>query len=218
MFSSSHPVTNSQEEHAWAGVPVLFDEVFTGLYRLGRFSAASFLQVDPDISTHAKLLTAGILPLSATLASESIYNAFLGDEKADALLHGHSYTAHPIGCTVANVGLKAMRSFSMFGWDRYRENWGIAAKEINEPGVGPFASANPDKLNATFASIADDPSEMDSQEDTVVENEKPVDGMWSMWSKETVTQLSNHPSVDHVTALGSVLALALKDDSGAGES
>jgi dethiobiotin synthetase/adenosylmethionine--8-amino-7-oxononanoate aminotransferase len=35
--------------------------------------------------------------MAVTLASESVFNSFLGDTKAEALLHGHSYTAHPIG-------------------------------------------------------------------------------------------------------------------------
>ncbi|KAF1362755.1 PLP-dependent transferase [Lizonia empirigonia] len=86
-----------ESEHAWTGLPVMFDEVFTGLYRLGRFSSASYLDVHPDISVHAKLLTGGLLPLSITAASDSIFQAFWGDEKSEALLHDHSYTAHPIG-------------------------------------------------------------------------------------------------------------------------
>ena len=81
---------NAESPESWAGLPVVFDEVFTGLYRLGRFSSASFLQVHPDISVHAKLLTGGLVPLCATVASESVYNAFIGSEKRDALLHGHS--------------------------------------------------------------------------------------------------------------------------------
>jgi hypothetical protein len=38
----------------------------------------------------------GTLPLAATLATEEVFEAFKGAKK-DALLHGHSYTAHPIG-------------------------------------------------------------------------------------------------------------------------
>ena len=48
-----------------------------------------------------KTLTGGLLPLSVTLASEDCYTAFLGDDLSSALLHGHSYTAHPVGCLVA---------------------------------------------------------------------------------------------------------------------
>jgi dethiobiotin synthetase/adenosylmethionine--8-amino-7-oxononanoate aminotransferase len=58
---------------------------------------------------HAKLLTGGLLPLSATLASDSIFEAFKSDDKSDALLHGHSYTAHAVGCQVALESLKQMK-------------------------------------------------------------------------------------------------------------
>lgn len=110
--------------HAWTGLPVVFDEVFTGIYRLGRFTAASFLGVHPDISVHAKLLTGGLVPLCTTLASESIFEAFSrSHDKTDALLHGHSYTAHPIGCQVAVESLKQMRDLEESGrWDWAKSN------------------------------------------------------------------------------------------------
>jgi dethiobiotin synthetase/adenosylmethionine--8-amino-7-oxononanoate aminotransferase len=79
-------------------VPVVFDEVASGLYRVGVCSCREILGADPDIASYAKLLTGGLLPLSVTLASEDVFNTFLGDEKGQALLHGHSYTAHPVGC------------------------------------------------------------------------------------------------------------------------
>lgn len=60
------------------GIPVIFDEVFTGCWRLGAPSAASLLGVSPDIACFAKLLTGGVVPLSVTLASEAIFDAFKG--------------------------------------------------------------------------------------------------------------------------------------------
>ncbi|KAL2200418.1 pyridoxal phosphate-dependent transferase [Corynascus similis CBS 632.67] len=109
------PVDNNR---TWTGLPVIFDEVFTGLYRLGRFSAASFLGVDADISVHAKLLTGGLVPLSVTLTSDSIFRAFESDDKSDALLHGHSYTAHAVGCQVALESIREMQKMEARGdWD-----------------------------------------------------------------------------------------------------
>ncbi|KAK9418499.1 hypothetical protein SUNI508_07987 [Seiridium unicorne] len=106
------------DEHNWSGLPIIFDEVFTGLYRLGRFSASSFLNIYPDISVHAKLLTGGLVPLCTTLASESIFRIFESDDKTDALLHGHSYTAHPVGCSVAVESLRQMQAIETNGtWD-----------------------------------------------------------------------------------------------------
>ncbi|KAI0898877.1 bifunctional dethiobiotin synthetase/adenosylmethionine-8-amino-7-oxononanoate aminotransferase [Annulohypoxylon nitens] len=119
LFGSNFE-SSSSDATCWAGLPVIFDEVFTGLYRLGRFTASSFLKSDADISVHAKLLTGGIVPLSTTLASDSIFRVFESDDKADALLHGHSYTAHPIGCQVA---LESVRQMQMM---EKQDEWGWA--------------------------------------------------------------------------------------------
>jgi dethiobiotin synthetase/adenosylmethionine--8-amino-7-oxononanoate aminotransferase len=131
----SHPKLISESAQltvsvtTWSGLPVIHDEVFTGLYRLGRFSSSTFIQTYPDISVHAKLLTGGLIPLCTTLASDSIYEAFMGDEKRDALLHGHSYTAHPVGCHVANESLKAMMGMEQRGeWQAYINDWNQSAR------------------------------------------------------------------------------------------
>ncbi|KAK2811204.1 hypothetical protein FQN50_002301 [Emmonsiellopsis sp. PD_5] len=130
------PIQSSQGS-AWSGLPVIFDEVFTGLYRLGRFSSASFLDVHPDISVHAKLLTGGLLPLCVTLASEDIFNAFSSKHKMDALLHGHSYTAHAVGCKVAETSLRMMIKMEEEGhWERFVNDWSggsRAAADQTEP-------------------------------------------------------------------------------------
>ncbi|CZR61489.1 related to onanonoxo-7-onima-8-eninoihtemlysoneda [Phialocephala subalpina] len=127
--SSSHLFTPSDEpstdsENIWQSLPIIHDEVFTGLYRLGRSSSSSFIKTHPDISVHAKLLTGGLVPLCATLASESIYEAFLGNEKADALLHGHSYTAHAVGCQVAGESLRELNALDSGGeWNSFKTDW-----------------------------------------------------------------------------------------------
>lgn len=90
------------------GIPVIFDEVFSGLWRLGVVSCSELLGVSPDIGCYAKLLTGGVVPMALTLTSEAVFEAFKGDEKTYALLHGHSYTAHPIGCAAA---LEALRVY-----------------------------------------------------------------------------------------------------------
>ncbi|QDZ24434.1 ATP-dependent dethiobiotin synthetase BioD [Chloropicon primus] len=90
------------------GIPVIFDEIFVGLYRFGYESVKDLLGIDPDIACYGKLLTGGAVPLGVTLAGEDVFDCFLDDSKTNALLHGHSYTAHPIGCSAAN-----------FAFDRY---------------------------------------------------------------------------------------------------
>ncbi|KIJ11983.1 hypothetical protein PAXINDRAFT_83629 [Paxillus involutus ATCC 200175] len=110
-------------------LPVIFDEVFVGLYRLGFESLGPVLGVDPDISVYAKILTGGVLPLAVTLASERVFQAFNSQSKVDALLHGHSYTAHAVGCQVANTTLDLLEQLSQHdSWSAAREKW------VCEPG------------------------------------------------------------------------------------
>lgn len=116
--------TTNSNENDWQGLPVVFDEVFTGLFRLGHATAASLIQVYPDITVNAKLLTGGLLPLCTTLASDSIFNAFLSSEKVDGLLHGHSYTAHPVGCAVAIASLEKFQQMADDNtWTDYKAAW-----------------------------------------------------------------------------------------------
>jgi len=99
--------------------------VFSGLYRFGYNSAATILHQTPDIAAYAKILTGGLLPLSTTLASKSIFGAFLSDRKVDALLHGHSYTANPIGCAVALQAMKETEKHEASGgWKEEKALWG----------------------------------------------------------------------------------------------
>lgn len=122
LFSPNAPSPKAAD--AWSGLPVIFDEVFTGLYRLGRPTSASFLGVHPDIAVNAKLLTGGLIPLCTTVASQEIFDTFSSPEKSDALLHGHSYTAHAVGCTVAVDSLKAMSDRDSNGsWETFKTDW-----------------------------------------------------------------------------------------------
>lgn len=87
-------------------IPVIFDEVFTGFWRLGVETAAELLFCLPDIACFGKLMTGGIIPLAVTLATGAVFDAFIGDSKLKALLHGHSYSAHAMGCTAAAKSIK----------------------------------------------------------------------------------------------------------------
>ena len=85
---------------------LIADEVATGFYRTGTLFACEHEGISPDIMCVAKGLTGGFLPLAATLASEHIFSAFLSDQKADALLHGHSFTGNPIACAAAVASME----------------------------------------------------------------------------------------------------------------
>ncbi|MEO9365897.1 MULTISPECIES: adenosylmethionine--8-amino-7-oxononanoate transaminase [Candidatus Nitrosocaldus] len=86
---------------------LVLDEVATGLGRLG--SMVEYIAQDsmPDIVAFGKMLTAGYLPLAATLASDEIFNAFLGKyDEGKHLFHGHTFTGNPIACACAVANLR----------------------------------------------------------------------------------------------------------------
>jgi adenosylmethionine-8-amino-7-oxononanoate aminotransferase len=90
-----------------AGTLLIADEVATGFGRTGRMFACEHEGVTPDLLALAKSLTAGFLPLGATLASERIFEGFLGPV-ADSrqFFHGHSYTGNALGCAAALANLE----------------------------------------------------------------------------------------------------------------
>ncbi|MEK6531360.1 MAG: adenosylmethionine--8-amino-7-oxononanoate transaminase [Deltaproteobacteria bacterium] len=89
------------------GVLLIADEVAAGFGRTGRMFACDTEGVAPDLLCLAKGLTAGYMPLAATLATEDIFNAFLGDfNEHKAFYHGHTYTGNPLGCAAALASLQ----------------------------------------------------------------------------------------------------------------
>ena len=84
------------------GVLLIVDEIATGFGRTGTMFACEQDGVEPDLMCVGKGLTGGYLPLSATLATEEIFEAFLAPpEEHKTLYHGHSYSANPITCAAA---------------------------------------------------------------------------------------------------------------------
>lgn len=88
-----------------AGVLVIFDEVMTGFGRTGAHFACVKAGVTPDMVCLSKGLTGGFLAMSLTVCRESIFREFLGDDLTRAFLHGHSYTANPLGCAAGIASL-----------------------------------------------------------------------------------------------------------------
>jgi len=90
------------------GVLLICDEVATGFGRTGTMFACEQEGVAPDLLCLAKGLTGGYLPLAATLASERIYEGFLGAaEEQRTFFHGHTYTGNPLACAAALASLDA---------------------------------------------------------------------------------------------------------------
>ena len=91
-------------------VLLIVDEVATGFGRTGYMFACKKEKVNPDIMVVAKGITGGYLPLAATIVSQEIFNAFLGEYKEKkTFFHGHTYTGNQLCCSAALANLKIFK-------------------------------------------------------------------------------------------------------------
>jgi adenosylmethionine-8-amino-7-oxononanoate aminotransferase len=86
-------------------VLLVFDEIATGFGRTGSMFACEQAGVVPDIVTLSKALTGGTLALAVTVARSHIYEGFLSDDPALALMHGPTFAGNPLACAAANASL-----------------------------------------------------------------------------------------------------------------
>jgi adenosylmethionine---8-amino-7-oxononanoate aminotransferase len=84
---------------------LIFDEIFTGFGRTGEMFACTAAGVVADIVTLSKALTAGTLPLAATITRRKVFDSFWADDPAHALMHGPTYMANALACAAANASL-----------------------------------------------------------------------------------------------------------------
>src|SRR4051812_4875808 len=87
-------------------VLMIADEVAVGFGRTGKMFACEHENVSPDLMCLAKGITGGYLPLAATLATQKIFDAFLGEPSdGRTFFHGHTYTGNPLACAAALASL-----------------------------------------------------------------------------------------------------------------
>jgi adenosylmethionine-8-amino-7-oxononanoate aminotransferase len=95
-------------------VHLIVDEVATGFGRTGTMFACEHEGVSPDFLCLAKGIAGGYLPLAATLATEEIYSAFLGQRaEMKHFFHGHTFTANPLACAVGLESLALLRESTL---------------------------------------------------------------------------------------------------------
>lgn len=93
------------------GIPLIADEVAVGFGRTGTMFASEQEQVQPDLFCVGKGLTGGYLPVAATLATDEIFDAFLGDPaEGRTFYHGHTYTGNALGCAAALASLELFQT------------------------------------------------------------------------------------------------------------
>jgi adenosylmethionine-8-amino-7-oxononanoate aminotransferase len=105
------------------GVLMIADEVLTGFGRTGRMFACEHAAVSPDIICLSKALTAGYMPLGATVTTEAVYDAFLSGDRTKTFFHGHSFTANPLACAVAIASLRLFGDTPVLERVRQLEGW-----------------------------------------------------------------------------------------------
>jgi len=97
-----------------AGVVLVCDEVATGFGRTGSLFAAQRCGLRPDLMAIGKGLAAGYLPMSATVASRRIADAFLGEDLGPATFyHGHSFGGNALAAAVARRQLQLLREWDV---------------------------------------------------------------------------------------------------------
>ncbi len=113
------------DEH---GVLLICDEVATGFGRTGTLFACEQAGITPDVMVLAKGLTAGYLGLSATLATDRVFAAFLGDGQDKAFMHGPTFMGNALACAVA---LASLHLFERDGYlDKIRRIEDILREEL----------------------------------------------------------------------------------------
>jgi adenosylmethionine-8-amino-7-oxononanoate transaminase len=86
---------------------LICDEVATGFGRTGKMFACEHEDVKPDLMALAKGISAGYLPLAATVSNEKVYQAFLAEyAQYKHFFHGHSYTGNALACAAAIANLE----------------------------------------------------------------------------------------------------------------
>ncbi|MDR2582151.1 MAG: adenosylmethionine--8-amino-7-oxononanoate transaminase [Fibromonadaceae bacterium] len=96
-------------------VLLIADEVATGFGRTGTMFACEQAGITPDIMVLGKGLTAGYLGLSATLATDNVYNSFLGESYEKAFMHGPTFMGNALACSAALASLKIFERENYLG-------------------------------------------------------------------------------------------------------
>jgi len=108
---------------------LIADEVAVGFGRTGTMFACEQEGVCPDLICLAKGLTGGYLPLAATMTTERVYEAFLGEHKTlRAFFHGHTYTGNPLACVAALANLDLFEKNNIL--DHVQNLAGVMADEL----------------------------------------------------------------------------------------
>lgn len=122
------------------GVLLIADEIATGFGRTGRMFACDHAGIAPDVMTISKGLTGGYLPMSVTVTTQAIYNAFYADySEGKAFVHSHTYAGNPLASAAALAVQHIFRTQPIFENASVNAKWLTARMEaelLPHPNVG----------------------------------------------------------------------------------
>lgn len=122
------------------GVLLIADEIATGFGRTGRMFACDHAGIAPDIMTISKGLTGGYLPMSVTVTTQAIYDAFYADySEGKAFVHSHTYAGNPLASAAALAVQRIFRTQPIFENASVNAKWLTARMEaelLPHPNVG----------------------------------------------------------------------------------
>ena len=142
------PLADACRRH---GVLLIADEVATGFGRTGTLFASEQCALRPDLLALGKGLTGGYLPMSATVASDRVYRAFLGEDLSErTFYHGHSYSGNALAAAVA------LRHLELFEeWDVLAEvtAWAATLRRLLDERILPLAAVGGVRSRGLMAGV-----------------------------------------------------------------
>lgn len=134
-----------------AGALLIVDEVAVGFGRTGRMFGCEHEDVRPDIMAVGKGLTGGYLPVAATLVTDDVYGAFLGEyAEKKTFYHGHTYTGNQLGCAAA---LASLGIFEKDGVLAHVRDVGARFVEVLRAKLGPLPHVGDIRLKGLFGGV-----------------------------------------------------------------
>jgi adenosylmethionine-8-amino-7-oxononanoate aminotransferase len=132
-------------------VLLICDEVATGFGRTGSLFASEQCELRPDLLVLGKGLTAGYLPMSVTVASGRVFDAFLGpDLSARTFYHGHSYSGNALAAAVALRHLELLDGWSVLDNVRARSD---ELRGLLDDRVAPHAAVKEVRLRGLMGGV-----------------------------------------------------------------
>lgn len=126
-------------------VHLIADEIAVGFGRTGTMFACEQAGIHPDFMCLSKGITGGYLPLSVTLCTEEIYQAFYDDSTTRGFLHSHSYTGNPLACAAALATLDIFEQEAVLETNRHKSAYmqrqlqqaldGLPVKHVRQQGM-----------------------------------------------------------------------------------